>query len=269
MSEETKIPEAATDSNDELLKKIQDLEQALDHMEQARKQKSMVSIIGLILVLLGLVLFFINLKDFASTKFSDDNFRNELMTIVRKDLKEIANTNPNVTLMQQDIKEKVLPYVSKQIFERFKQDIPEFQKVGENFTEELKSYLNKDVKDKLIKALAESLAEVEGVLKEKYPTMKADELQKILDEARQVFVIKITDVIEKKLDYISKDLGSLKNSIDRFKECEEYKQHDPANPDTVHAVKVEMVEAMLELVIYQLNSQKGQLTVEPLKGGVK
>jgi len=72
------------------------------------------------------------------------------------------------------------------------------------------------------------------------------------------------------VDYISKDLGSLKASIEEFKNCEEYKAHDPTNPDTAHHVKVQMVESMLELVIYQLNEQKGKFPAEPLiSGGAK
>jgi hypothetical protein len=267
MSEEKKQPEADAARNDELLNKIKVLEEALDSIEQSRKKRSMISLIGLVLVLLGLILFFINLKSFAAVKLNDADFQKELLTIVRNDLKDMAKSNPNITLMQQDFKEKVLPYVSKQILERFKKDVPKFQEVGENFADELKAYLNNDVKDKLIKALSESLVEVETILKEKYPTMKADELHKIINEARHIFVIRITDIIEKKLDYISEDLGSLKTSIENFKNCEEYKTHDAKNPNTSHHVKIQIIESMLELVIYQLNDEKGQRPVEPLTAG--
>jgi len=270
MSEEKKQPETDAGSSDELLKKIRVLEKALDSIEESRKKKSMISIIGLILVLLGLLLFFVNLKSFAAKKLNDAEFQNELITILRNDLKDMLKENSNITLMQQDFKEKVLPYVSQQILDRFKKDVPKFQEVGENFADELKTYLNNDVKEKLIKALSESLVEVEATLKEKYPTMKIEDLHKIIKDARHVFIIRITDIIEKKLDYISKDLGSLKSSVDNFKNCEEYKQYDAKNPNTAHKVKIEMVEAMLELIIYQLNDEKGQRSVEPLTlGGAK
>lgn len=268
MSEEKKAAVNA-ESNGELLKKIKLLEDALDSMEQSRKQKNMISLIGLVLVLLGLVLFFINLKKFAAEKFNDNAFREELLTTVRNDLKDLASSNPNITLMRQDLKEKVLPYVSKQILERFKQDIPKFKAAGEDFAGELKVYLNTDVKNRLIKALTESLVDIEGVLKEEYPTMKPEELHKIILEAKDIFVLRISEAIDRKLEYISDDLGSLKASVDKFKECEEYKLHDPQNPDTAHHVKIQMVEAMLELVIYQLNEQKGRSSVEPLTGGTK
>ena len=269
MNDEKKQPEANSGGKDELLGKIKVLEESLEKIEQSRKQKSMISLIGLVLVLLGIVLFFMNLKSFAEQKFTDEAFRNKLMETLRSDMKEIAEKNPNITLMQQDFQEKVLPYVSKQIINRFKEDVPKFQKEGENFASELEHYLNEEVKEKLVKALSESLVEVEGVLKQKYPKMTTEELQKILDKARSIFIIKITDVIEKKLEYISKDLGTLKGSIERFKSCEEYKAHDSKNPHTVHNVKIQMVESMLELVIYQLNEQKGGRPVEPLIGGAK
>ncbi len=133
MNDEKKQPEANSGGKDELLGKIKVLEESLEKIEQSRKQKSMISLIGLVLVLLGIVLFFMNLKSFAEQKFTDEAFRNKLMETLRSDMKEIAEKNPNITLMQQDFQEKVLPYVSKQIINRFKEDVPKFQKEGENF----------------------------------------------------------------------------------------------------------------------------------------
>lgn len=269
MGENQKTPKQQTGSNEELLRKIKVLEEALESIDKSQKQKSLISFIGFMLVLLGLIIFFVNLKSFAASKLNDNDFQDELIAIVQSDLKEVMHTNPNVTIMQQDLKKEVLPYVAKQIIKRFKQELPKFKFTGEKFSIELKSYLDHDVKAQLIKALTESLVDVEGVLKEEYPNMPPEELEKVIAEARHVFVLKITDIIEKKIAYVSDDLASLKASINNFKNCEEYTMHDASNPHTLHAVKIEMVEAMLELVIYQLNEEKGQRPVEPLTGGAK
>ena len=268
MSEEKKKqPDSTAGEKEILLKKLQHLEQALDKIEQSRKQKNLISFIGLIMVLLGLLLFFMNLKSYASSKLSDNAFREELISIARQDLKEIASTNEHAAGMRDDVQNIILPYVSEKIIERFKEDAPHLRKTGENFAGEMKDYLNNDVKEKLIKALSESLAEVSGVLEEKYPKMTPEQLKKLLDETHRIFIIRITDIVDTKIGYISDDLGALKSSVDNFKNCKEYKKHDPTNQNTAEYVKKQMVEAMLELIIYHLNEQKGALPVEKSVGG--
>ena len=267
MSDEKKKPEADSGGQDELLGKIKVLEEALESIEQSRKQKSMISLIGLILVILGIILFFLNLKSFAEKTFSDEANQKELMNKMYDNVLEIGKNNVNLKFMEKEFREDILPYVSQQIIDKFKQDAPKFQKEGENFAVEMENYLNDDVKEKLIKALSESLLEVEVVLNEKYPKMTPDELRIVLDEARRIFIIRITGMIEEKLDYISKDLGSLKKSVDQFKNCPEYKAHDPKNPETNNYVKIKMVEAMLELVLCKLREQ-GEIEPFHLSPGV-
>ena len=272
MSDEKNKPEVSSGGQDELLGKIKVLEEALESIEQSRKQKTMISLIGLILVLLGIFLFFLNLKSFAVKTFADEANQKELILKMYDKVVAIGKHNDNLKFMKKEFREDILPYVSQQIIAKFKEDAPKFKKEGKEFAVELENYLNEDVKEKLVKALSESLVEVEVVLKEKYPNITPDELTKVLDEARRVFVVRITEIIQKKLDYISKDLGSLKDSIDEFKNCPEYKAHDPRNPETNNHVKIQMVEAMLELVLCKLREQ-GE--IEPfilspgVTGGVK
>lgn len=272
MSDEKKKPEKVSGEQDGALDRIKVLEEALESIEHSRKQKSMISLIGLILVLMGIVLFLVNLKAYAEKKFNDKAFQKEILDTLRDDMMAIAKDNANIKRIQTEFKEDIFPYVAKQVTDRFKKDLPKFQKTGEDFAVELDNYLNNEVKDRVVKAMSESLVEVEGTLKEKYPKMTPDQLQTILDEARNVFIIEITDVIEKKLDFVEKDLATLKVSIDKFKNCEEYKAHDPKNPDTNNSVKIKMVEGMLELILCHIKEQGeiDPLVVEPISiGGAK
>ena len=269
MSVEKRKPEENTGNSEELLKKIQQLEEMIIGIEQSRKKKGMVSMIGLILVILGILLFFVNLKSFAANKLSDDSFKEELATILRKDLQELAQNDPDILQLRKDMQKEVIPYVAKEIIKRFKKDMPHFQKKGEDFAAELKGYLEKDIKQRVVRALSESMVEVEKIMKEKYPNITVEQLHKLLKDAKLIFIHEISNAIEKKMAGIYDDIDLLKSSVYKFKECSEYKQLDPQNPETSHKVKVEMVEAMLELVVYHLDEQKGKLPAEPLTGGVK
>jgi len=268
MADPKKSPETNDSGNEqELLKKLEALEESLEVIEQSKKQRNLVSIVGLLLIILAIALFAMNISNFVANKVTNSDFQKELLTTLVKDMKEVSR-NPNLQAIMDDIKSEILPNLSKEIIERFKKDAPEFQEKGENMVKNIQDYLENDVKKKLVKSLSEALLDVEGVLKEKYPNISSEELQKILKYAQDTFIIEITNVIEEKLNSVSIEIGALKHSVNNFKECEEYKKLDPLNKDTLGHVKLQMVESMLELVIYQINPTKGQDQVH-VTGGTK
>jgi hypothetical protein len=138
-------------------------------------------------------------------------------------------------------------------------------------TDELKAYLEKDVKAKLAASISEAMLEVEESLRDKYPNLSSKDIDKTLKSAQATFILELTEMLDRKLAGFSGDLEELRAGVDGFKECEEYKRLDPDNEHTLHAVKNQMVEAMLELVIYHINPRKGQEKVAPMtmQGGVK
>lgn len=269
MADSKKKPEQKEPGDQqELVAKLKVLEESLDAIEQAKKQRNLVSIVGLLLIILAIALFVMNISNFAKEKAKDSDFHKELLTKLSADMKEVGD-NPNLQAILADLKGEIIPHLAKQIVERFKKDAPKFQEKGEDVAKNLKHYLETDVKEKLADSLSKSLIDVESILKEKYPNIKPEDLKKIIDSAQAIFVIEITNIIEAKLDSISVEMGALKHSVNKFKDCEEYKQLDPQNPDTLSHVKLQMVESMLELVIYQINSQKGKLRVTDTVGGAK
>ena len=264
-----KMPDKKSDAlSSALEEQLKSLEDHLEAIEQAKKQRNLVSIVGLLLIILAIALFVMNLSNFVREKSNDEAFQKELLTKLGADLKEVQK-NPDLQAMMNDIRSEVLPLLAKEIVERFKKDAPKFQAKGENFAKEMQDYLENDVKNKLIRSLSTSLIDVEGIIKERYPDISVDDLKKVLDSAQAEFIIQITDVIEERIDSVRLDIEDLKASVAKFKECEEYKDLDPKNPDTLNHVKLQMVESMLELVIYQINPQKGQVRVVDTLGGAK
>lgn len=252
-----------------LQEQLKVLEDHLEAIEQAKKQRNLVSIVGLLLIILAIALFVMNLSNFVKEKSQDQAFQKELLTKIGEDLKEVKK-NPNLQAMMNDVRSEILPLLAKEIVARFKKDAPKFQAKGEDFAKEMQDYLENDVKSKLIKSLSTSLVDVEAIIKEKYPNVSADDLKKVLDIAQAEFIIQITNIIEERINSVRLDIEDLKASVAKFKECEEYKQLDPNHPDTLNHVKLQMVESMLELVIYQINTQKGEVIVtDTVVGGAK
>lgn len=247
---------------------LKTLEEHLEAIEQSKKQRNLVSIVGLLLIILAIALFVMNLSNFVKEKSNNEVFQKELLTKLGEDLKEVKN-NPNLQAMIGDVRAEILPHLAKQIVARFKKDVPKFKAKGEDFAKDMQDYLENDVKEKLVKSLSESLVDVEDIIREKYPDITMEDLKKVLDATQAEFVIAITNVIEARIDSVRIDIDELKASVAKFKNCDEYKQLDPAHPDTLSHVKLQMVESMLELVIYQINPQKGKVRVLETVGGAK
>ena len=264
----------STGKQEALLRKIAEMEDALDDIQRDKRRRSIVGVLGLLLILSALLMFLNNVFSFAGGKMGDSEFHSALASKAIDDLKEVADSNPNVNLIIQDLKTKIMPELYKQVLERLKKETPKIKSVGEEMGADIKNHLETSVKRKLVNALSESIAELEPVLREKYPDISLKQLHSIINSAKATFILEITDIIEERLSAVSGDIVSLKSSVERFKNCEEYKNLDPDNEHTIHAVKNQMVEAMLELVIYHLNEAKGKEPVDStlapvVEGGVQ
>ena len=93
----------AESSEKDLMEKITTMEEALEEIQRDKKKRSLIGIVGLLLVLAALLLFLSNLYDFAQNKLRDPEFHKELLTTVSEDLKDISENSPNVKLMIQDM----------------------------------------------------------------------------------------------------------------------------------------------------------------------
>ncbi len=255
--------------NEALMQKLRTLNEHLEAIERSKKQRNLVSVVGLLLIILAIAFFIMNVTNFAKELSHDSDYHKELLTTLGKDLREVKDTNPHLKGMLVDLKSEIIPYLSDKIVERFKEEVPQFKSKGGDFVKDMEQYLENDVKSKLVKSLAKSLVDVEGVLKEKYPDISPDDIEKVLNSARATFVIEITNIIETRIDSIRLELDGLKESVSKFKDCDEYKELDHTNPNTMDYVKLQMVESMLELVIYQINPHKGRTIVGAVPGGVR
>jgi predicted RecB family endonuclease len=119
------------------------------------------------------------------------------------------------------------------------------------------------------KSLLAYLVKVEGTLKDHYPDLSVDDLNKIIESSQAVFILELDKVIQNKLEMIQDDLVVLKASKEQFKLCEEYKALDETNPHSVAYAKQQLIVSMLELVIYHIDPERGKVPYLEIAGGVK
>jgi hypothetical protein len=102
------------------------------------------------------------------------------------------------------------------------------------------------------------LARLKEVLEQemlkKYPEVNPDEMKPILQKIMDIFIVETNAIIEKRLYNAYLSLGELSETVNQFGRLEETKKFDPKNLDYV---KLQMIEAMLELAIYHINPARG------------
>ena len=265
MSDEQRTTDDSVNDSKEVLSKLKGIEESINRIERSKRLRTFVSVGGVILVLLIFALFGWNLYQFGQKAVSPE-VKAEFMSEAAEDIVEVARDNPDVQKMVKDLQEDVIPYVIVQITEKFQENMPQFQKEEDQIIGNIKHYLENDVKDKLAVALTEILVELEQEILKIYPEVSPDEMKPVLEKAQEIFIIEIVASIDKRLDEMFLSLGELSGTVRQFGQLEEANKLDPNN---IEQVKLQMIEAMLELVIYNLNPDRGNAPAVVAAGGTQ
>jgi hypothetical protein len=127
----------------------------------------------------------------------------------------------------------------------------------------LQRYLENDVRDKLYKEISLTLNQMEADILKRYPKITPERINQVLDKAKVEFIDQVTDMLELKLDVAFRDIASLNESVAKIKEDSHYQTLDR---EKIGEVENLLIESMLELAIYHINPDKGNM---PTEGGAR
>jgi hypothetical protein len=260
--------ERKEEDNAVLLAKLKSLEDDLSAINSARIQRTIFSLLGGVLIIIALVMFLMNISHFFKSKVNSAEFKEELFKQTLTDVKSLKD-NPHLQQLVNDLKQKVLPALAKEVVNRFKEEIPNFKAQGDDFIKELQTFLENDAKKRIEKSLLEYLVKVEGTLKAHYPNLSADDLNELIESSQAVFILELDKVLQKKLNIVQDDLAYLKATTDKFKNCPEYKLLHKGDKHSIHYAKMQLVVSMLELVIFHIDPDRGKVRFVDTVGGVK
>lgn len=250
MPEEVKKLDAVTE---DVLAKIERLESLLKETEKARKQGIMVARISMLVILVAVLGFAWNLWGFYKSFTSDENMQ-KFQEQVWVDLKDVMD-GPEMKAIQNKIYKDSIPKISNIFVERFKREIPTFQEKGKLLLENLKDDVARHLTEELTKTLDESLQDVELELLRKFPSLTPEKLEQTLAAAQYVFVEDITDELEERLVDLSTVFDDLDKIISKYRTLDDYKALENKE---VEDIKLELVESILELAIYEVNPSRGE-----------
>ncbi len=258
MSEDIKKPGKSMDA--ELLKKLEKLEVDIQEIDRARRQQAVIARVGLLLILLAFALFAMNLYKFYKTITSEENV-SSLAASVSKDMQEMIENDANLKAFRNDITEKLIPAISKQVMERMGKEMPVFKQKGEKILENIKVQLEDTVKTKITEELDISLKEIEQELVKQYPNLSVDKIDAIFKKTEGIFLENVTDMLQKKVELVYEDLDEMEKTLNKFGKIADERKLNEKEKDMV---KLDFIENLLELAIYHVNPDKGELSAETL-----
>lgn len=246
--------------SEDAVARIARLELCVVEIERARKQRSIIGVCGMLLLLLAIALFAVKLWTLGKDLVQPVS-QQAIMAKVQEDLVDLLQNDPQLKELMSEFRNDLLPSAAAQVSAKLKEELPTYRKQGEAVLDNLQVYFKKDVADKLHEALVDIMADIEERLLEKYPQVTSEELQTVVERTRVIFLEEMTALIERKLELVSDDLGSLQASIDGFKDTPEYREMIEAlainREGAVSKAQLAMIEDMLELVIYHINPERG------------
>lgn len=253
MNEEAKKT-PAPGNDGELASKLASLETQVTELAALRKRRSMVTLVGIILLILIIGLFISNIVNFAK-KYPTD----ELAVELQKNMVQIAQSQ-DVKDLTQELTEEVLPAFKKAVADKFKDEMPKLRAQALQATQNLAGHFENEMKVKLTSLLAEALGSLEKEIINRYPNISTRRVETVIKAAQIQFINELSDLMDARLKRSYNDLASLKESLDILKKDPMYNN---LRKDSVGEVENDLIEAMLEICIYNINEKKGAVPANP------
>lgn len=242
---------------DVLEEKLEAIEKTVTQIDVIRKRQFLITLCGILLILLVMAAFVTSLTDFA---------RNYNATMLMDELSNnssIITQSPELHQLGKDFQEIFVPAYKNELIAALETEMPKLRKEVFQSADELQNFLLNDIKNKLLEHMTRALEKIEKKIMEKHANISPEMLEKAFKEVNAHFIEQITSILEKRLKVAKEKLTLLDQSFNDYKNTPEY-----ATVKNLPAGEVEnkLIETFLELWIYQLNPEKGAVT---MKGGVK
>ncbi|MEI6054555.1 MAG: hypothetical protein WCR55_00735 [Lentisphaerota bacterium] len=244
---------SALESNGLILKRIEELQNKVGTINKNRKTSAILSVIGIILVIVAILVFFNNLNNFV--KYYDANaLMSELQTsssnlASSEEMKELVNT----------LKKDLMPAYELSLTTKLRESAPLFQADFNGIKENLSTYLTQVIKPQIENNLVTKLSGTETMaLAENFssPESKA-KIDKIVALTKSQLLEKMPGFIDTRIDPVLVQLNTLNNSFSSvYDNMIQSGEFDGVTPQMTGEIENRLIENILEMMIYQLNPQK-------------
>lgn len=263
MSEKDSTPENAKpaavhfseeDALERILKKSAEL-------DVYRRRQSLLACLGVVVILAILVLFLRNLVCFGNS-FDSRKLAEKTVSVAMTDLAH----DHELMAMKKDFSEVFIPALKSEFESQLKKGLPKMQEAVESERALLSSHLQDTTRERILVRLQKSFADAEARLVAKHggSAPSSADLEKALKQTENSLLSETEKQLKTRLEGALKSLSALNNAFLAFKEEPEYAGYTAMPQKNIEA---RMLESFLELWIYHINPDRGNLPAAR-KGGI-
>ncbi|HJO95805.1 MAG TPA: hypothetical protein QF753_20590 [Victivallales bacterium] len=251
------------DSKEEILAKLDELQNIIAKTSKAKKITTICSTIGIIIIIIILCVFILSIYSFISNYNTD-----KLGLALQKSIPKIAKTTEAKKLLDQ-VQKELLPNYQKALIKQININSEKLQKQTLATAEDINKYMQNDMKEALLKGLRSSMITAEKEILTKYHKLNLSEerITAVLNESNALFTEKLSDNLNAKLSVATQKLTNLNNSFIKLQKSLPKDKQLNASAN-IHTYENQFIESLLELLVYQMNPAKGKLPALSV-GGVK
>ena len=256
MSDSQKNSQPPDKLQEAVLDKIGVLEKKIENIDKVKRITSAATYIGLILIIVFFAFFIFSLIYFVKAYDTQ-----ALAVALHSHAVKLARSD-EVRAELQQVKEKFVPAYNVALIAKIKKDKPLFQESTKELAKDLQNYLRCNVKPKLANSLVEKLALSESLMLTTNSATKLprERIEKIVSISKEFFRTGVTDSLNVKLNSALMAFTSLNSSFQKmYDSMEGTSVLKGLTPEMTGEVQSRLVETMLELMIYRLNPQKGDM----------
>ena len=249
------VQQTSGGSEEPALRKLESLEKKIEAMAKMKRSTTIVTYIGIIIIVIFLALFIFNLISFVRY-YDTHSLANEM----GNNVVELAQSQEVKDILK-EINKTYTPALQTALIAKIQKDAPLFKMESQEMIAGISDYLQNKVKPELAECLVKNLSSSEALMLQTYSKEKPslEKINTIIQNSNEYLKENITKSLDSKLQ---QSLGTLSELNNSFQELYDKTEKDSTilkglTPDMVGEVQNRLIETLLEIIIYQMNPQKG------------
>ena len=243
-----------------MLARLNQLETGLRELAHRKNFRALLVRGGTIVLLLILGVFVYNLysiyHDFDGGKLAFE---------LERQAPQVAQS-PEVRSLVNSVKGELLPFVKEEMAKKLRARGPELKNKAIAAGLSIRRHVEVDLKNRVVDELKAALAQLEKDILKENPGIQPEKIELVFEEAKGEFFDQLADSIQKRVDLVYADLDVLNARFEKIAASDEIRK---LHPDMTPVAENRLLEAFLELAIYQLNPGRGAMPANQAAQPVK
>ena len=236
----------------ELLHRLQDLESQIKKHDESQIKLRYISLCGIGIITCLMLTFLYRIYNYV------DNY--DIQQVVETLRKEApAVLEPELDALVYELSTDIFPIFSNHLIAKFRDSMPELRQSGLELASQLEGEIRKRAEERLLESLVTGLENSGDEIRNIFPEFSAEVLEEQIGRSMGYYVERLHDSIEDRLALVIASLEDLRSTAGQIGKTKGLEAELPIN---VGEAESDLIEALLDLVVYEIKPELGSELAE-------